>query len=112
MYPQVYDFSLPESDISLNTINYMSKLYSNFVKYGDPAFDGDPIDGYIPVKPNEINFLDVTPDGLVLGRSPNGENIIFMDRIVSEAKTLIAENDNAPPTPEFDLICYNLTTTH
>lgn len=76
-----------------------------FLTYRDPAHDGDPIDGLVPVKANELNFVDVTPNGLALGRSPNGEKIVFMDRIVTESERLIKENEKAFPTPEFDLVC-------
>lgn len=62
------------------------------------------------MKSNEINFLDVTNDGLYVGRSPNGENEMFMDYVVARGTKLIQEND-IPPTPEFQLVCLLLNET-
>lgn len=62
------------------------------------------MDGFIPVKPDEINFLDVTNDGLVVGRSPNGESEQFVDYVVEKATKLLKEHEE-PPTPEFDVVC-------
>lgn len=44
-----------------------------FISYRDPRHDGDSIECLVPVKANELNFIDVTPNELALGRSPNGE---------------------------------------
>lgn len=76
--------------------------------HSDPAFGEDPIAGYNPVRPNEVNFLDVTKSGLSLGQSPNGQSAQFMDYIVTEATRLIRENENELPTPEFELVCQKL----
>lgn len=74
----------------------------------DPAFGGDLIEGYKPVGPNKKHFLDVTNEGLVLGQSPSGASVFFMDYIVAKGIRLLRDNERDPPTPEFDLACQKL----
>lgn len=58
---------------------------------------------------NEINFLDVTNDGLVVGKSPNGNRIEFLESIINRAKKLIAENEDLPMKSTIQLKCEALS---
>lgn len=70
-----------------------------------PSIDGDPIDGFKPILPNEVNFLDVTNGGLFLGKSPNDLIAAFLDRVLAKASKLIAENNRIPQMTEFEYAC-------
>lgn len=37
----------------------------------EPTHDGDPIDGCLPIQNGQVNFIDVTKDGLKLDVNPN-----------------------------------------
>lgn len=62
-----------QSKIALDTIEYLTKLYTNFAKYGNPVHNGDPIDELKPVRKDQLHFLDITEDGLKLGVNPDKE---------------------------------------
>lgn len=68
--------------------------------------------GSAPVEESEVKFIDVTEDGLSLGRFPNGQNVKFMDYIVEEVNRLMAQNEREPPTPEFEISCQKLQMRH
>ncbi|XP_031631918.1 esterase B1-like isoform X2 [Contarinia nasturtii] len=80
-----------------NAMENMMKLFSNFIKYGNPTIYGNPIEEFKPVQVNELNFVDVTlDDGLISGVSPNGNRTQFLDYIVEETKRLVEENGDSP----------------
>lgn len=84
-----------------------------FYLHRDPGAGGDLIQGYRPVKLSEVNFLDVSRDGLSVGRWPNGYSSVFLDFVIPDVIQLISENESEPPTPEFDIVCHKLAiSTH
>lgn len=99
-------YQSPQINITLNTIDYMTRLIGNFVKYGNPTYGDDLIKGYKPVTSEDINFVDVTNEGLFLDVMPANNRTKIMDRIVKEGSELIAKND--PMIPDFDLVCQTL----
>lgn len=50
-----------------------------------PTTKGMPLKGYKPIRGDEINFLDVTNDGLMLGQSPNKRSCNFLDGVFADA---------------------------
>lgn len=68
----------------------------------------NPIQGHKPVRPHEINFLDVTNGGLFLGQWPNGINENFTDYIVAKAIQLMRENEKSPSMTAFERVCQKL----
>lgn len=72
----------------------------------NPAFDGDLIEGYKPVKPNEINFLEVSDNGLSLGKWPNHQSFWFVQNIIRDTYRLMAENENVHPKSEYEKTCH------
>lgn len=61
-----------------------------------PTYKGDPIDGFNPVHQNEVNFLNITNEGLFLGISPNDKRMDFYDYFVAEVKRLVEVNGDEP----------------
>lgn len=57
---------------------------------------------------NEINFLDVTNDGLLTGKSPNGDRIKFLEYIVKEAQRRVNEHGDTPTQTDPDRRCIEL----
>lgn len=74
--------------------------------HSNPTYGGDLIQGYNPVTSGDINFLDVTNEGLFLDVMPANNRMKIMDRIVKEGSELIAKND--PIVPDFEMVCQNL----
>lgn len=60
----------------------MMKFYNAFRK---PTISGSLLADYKPIRENEVNFLDVTNDGLVIGISPNRRSNRFLSKIFAEA---------------------------
>lgn len=50
-----------------------------------PAIAGMPLEGYKPISNDEINFLDITNDGLMLGQSPNLRSSTLLDDVFVKA---------------------------
>ncbi|XP_031621275.1 acetylcholinesterase 1-like [Contarinia nasturtii] len=80
-----------ESEIDLRTIAYITKLFSNFAKYGEPTHKNNLIPGYRPIKSGEFNFLDITNDGLKLGVNPRQRVMDFWHRTEVQAQRLMIE---------------------
>jgi len=59
-----------QSRVSLRTIDNLTKIVTNFVKYGSPGYYGDPVD-LAPIQNNQVNFVDITNEGLRIGVNPN-----------------------------------------
>lgn len=57
---------------------------------------------------NELNFLDVTNDGLVLGNMPNGNRIKFLEYIVEESKRRVDEHGDTPTQTDPERHCTEL----
>lgn len=69
----------------------------------DPGFGF--VDGFIPAKPNEYNYGDLTNDGVFPGRNPNDMQIEEMDYIVAKATDLLVRYETQSPSTEFELTC-------
>lgn len=41
--------------------------------FSDPVVDGIPVDGFNPVRNDQVNYLDLTNGGVKFGVDPNGE---------------------------------------
>lgn len=74
--------------------------------HSDPTHGGDLIQGFNPVRSEDINLLDITNEGLFLDIMPANNRTKIMDRIVEEGTQLITKYD--PITPDFEMVCANL----
>lgn len=74
--------------------------------HSNPNYGDEFIQGYGPVTSEDINFLDVTNEGIFLEVMPANNRTKIMDRIVKEGTELIAKND--PLIPDFELVCQTL----
>lgn len=70
-----------------------------------PAVEGNPIKGFKPVSANEINFLNITNEGLIMGKSPYNERIQFIDYVIKEAKRLIKAHGDTPTKTSIEQYC-------
>lgn len=52
---------------------------------------GEPISGYEPIHGSEMNFLDITNNGLFLGQSPNERSMNLVDELIAEAKSFMKD---------------------
>lgn len=56
-----------------------------------PNYKGDPIDGFQPVHNDEIHFLDINNEGVIISSRPNKEAFDFWARLEEEAEKLSLE---------------------
>ncbi|XP_055310975.1 juvenile hormone esterase-like [Sitodiplosis mosellana] len=76
MVQSLYDEVISSKDdehskISLQAIDHISKIFTNFAKYGKPTHQNDPLGGFQPVNNDEVHYLDITNGGLTTGVGPN-----------------------------------------
>ncbi|XP_055312466.1 acetylcholinesterase-like [Sitodiplosis mosellana] len=77
-----------QTQITIKTIENICKLFSNFVKWGNPTHNDDPIAGFLPIQGDTINYINISNDGLKLGVSPNAKTNEFwanIDRLVKQS---------------------------
>lgn len=86
-------------------------MYILFLIRRNPTINGDPIEEFRPVQVDELNFVDVTIDGLIAGVSPNGNHTQFLDYVVKEAKRLVEENGDSPTDTLVQQQCMELGET-
>lgn len=84
-----YNSKFPDSysDLTRNSKEYeyirmMAGLYANFAKFGDPLPDNKL--RWKPVQAGEINFLDITMNGLQTGQSYFKNEEIFWNDLINE----------------------------
>lgn len=85
------------------SFNWKKKSFK--IIYRNPAVDGCPIAGFKPAQGDELNFLDITNDGLVLGRNPSGDLMDFVRYFRRESLRLITKHGDLPKKNEFDRLC-------
>lgn len=65
------------------------KKYSRLeIFHREPSHNGRPINGFSPVQGNQLNFLDMSNDGLTLGTDLNKEAIEFWNHIGEEINNI------------------------
>ncbi|XP_055308597.1 esterase B1-like [Sitodiplosis mosellana] len=77
-----------ESKVCLQTIDYITKIISNFVKYGEPSYQNDLIRSFQPVQNGSVHFLDINNDGLKIGLRPNEKAFDFWAYIEQQARQI------------------------
>ncbi|XP_031638986.1 esterase 6-like [Contarinia nasturtii] len=76
------------SKISLQAIDNITKIFTNFAKYGEISHKGDPISELKPVKNGDVHFLNIKNDGLEAGPRPNKEAFDFLASIEEKTRKL------------------------
>lgn len=56
--------------------------------FREPTHENDLIDGFQPVNDKEINFLDITNDGLKVGVNPRQSAMELWSQLVKQAVQL------------------------
>lgn len=52
-----------------------------------------------------MNFLNITKDGLILGKSPNDARTNFYDYFIAEAKRLVEAHGDQPKQGVIEQFC-------
>ncbi|XP_031627274.1 esterase B1-like [Contarinia nasturtii] len=111
IYPQFKEYNGrdPECTKIFTAINNLQTLFSNFIKYGNPSHNKDPIEEFKPVqpkgKPNQFNFIDVTNTDYVPGVAPSGNRTQFLDSVVEEMMKLVREHNDTPTKTPIQYQC-------
>lgn len=74
-----------------NEQNHSKWLKDCFTFCSEPTYNDDLIVGHHPVQNNQINFLDITNDGLTLGVNPRQSAMEFWTRLEKQAQRLMNE---------------------
>lgn len=88
----------------------MGKSIYNFI-FGEQLNAGfsssrnPTVDGFNPVRKSELNFLDVTNDGLKIGKSPNDDRFNFLKNIIKEIKELVQAHGDSPKETWIEQLC-------
>lgn len=71
----------PES-VEGKALRRLTKLWTNFAKYGSPTVGKDPLIGveWIPTAPGNLHYLEIDKE-LSLGTNPDFERITFWDEV-------------------------------
>lgn len=67
-----------------------------FQTYRQPAVDGNPINNFKPIEPNVTHFLNITNDGLYMGKNPNNRRTEFYDHFITEVRQLVESHGHTP----------------
>lgn len=85
----------------------LSVLFKSFFNYSQPTVDEIPIRGFKPIFRNEMNYLNITKDGLFVGKSPNSERTHFYDYFIAKAKRLVEAHGDEPKQTIIEQFCDN-----
>lgn len=85
--------SLAHDSFEVNAIRRMTKLWTNFAKYGNPTPKNISTES-IQFKPlnatsNQYDFVKLTNDGLVAGINPFSERMEFWNQLYQKFKYLM-----------------------
>lgn len=69
--------------------------------------DGNPIDDFKPIKPNNFHVLNITNDGLFMTKTTTDRKIEFYDYFRTEAKRLVEAHGDTPKRTVIQRICDN-----
>ncbi|KAJ0179649.1 hypothetical protein K1T71_004240 [Dendrolimus kikuchii] len=97
----MWPFRINEKDQIM--IDWMTKMWTNFAKYGNPTPEGQkdiPVQ-WVPSKPNELKFLYIEQE-LKMGPIPNPETYKFWKKKIV-LFTLFAMNVIDQPAPEVEI---------
>lgn len=70
-----------------------------------PTVNGYPVKDFEPYKLNNFNFLNITHEGLIMGKSPNNRRTEFYDYFIAEAKKLIKAHGDEPKQTVIEQFC-------
>lgn len=74
-----------------------------------PTVGGYPVKGFQPVRINEKNFLNITKDGLFVGKDQSDERINFYDYFILEVKRLVDAHGDTPQKTVIEQFCDVIT---
>ena len=60
-------------------------------RFSEPTYKNDLIAGFHAIKGNEINYLDITNEGLKLDVNPGPKAMEFWSRLENQAQRLVEE---------------------
>ncbi|XP_055308325.1 esterase B1-like [Sitodiplosis mosellana] len=77
-----------KSKVSIRAIESISKIVTNFAKYGEPSHEGDPVDEFQPVRNEKIQVIDINNEGVTIKSRPNQKAFDFWATIEKKAVKL------------------------
>ncbi|CAK1585711.1 unnamed protein product [Parnassius mnemosyne] len=80
---KVYNLTVDKNSKSYKMINNVTKLWTNFAKYGNPTPDSSLEEKWNPYTLEEQQYLDIG-EKLVAGSSPNKEEVEFWENLLSK----------------------------
>ncbi|XP_031622018.1 esterase B1-like [Contarinia nasturtii] len=111
-----YKHASEEMSVAFKAMNNLHKLFSNFIKFGNPNNPNkntDSVRDFPPArmdKPHRFYMADVTNDGIFVGIAPNTHRVKFLDSVVSEVKKLAELYGDAPKKTPIQLLCDTLNS--
>lgn len=78
--------------------------------YRQPAVDGNPIENFKPIEPNNFHLLNITNDGLYMTKSTRDETIKFYDYFRAEVKRLAKAHGDTPKRTVIQIFCDNFVS--
>lgn len=69
--------------------------------------NGNPIEGFKPIEPNNFHLLNITNDGLYMTKSTSDRRIEFYDYFRAEAKRLVEAHGDKPTRTVIQQFCDN-----
>ncbi|XP_055299062.1 esterase B1-like isoform X2 [Sitodiplosis mosellana] len=95
------------SALNYRVISDLTTLLTNFVKHGQPAVDGNPVEHFKPIEPNNFHLLNITNDGLFMTKATNDRKIEFYDYFRAEVKRLVEGHGDIPKRTVIQRVCDN-----
>lgn len=77
-----------------------------------PAVEGNPIRNFRPVSSDELHFLNITNEGLIMQKNPYTDRMKFIEYVIKEAKRLIEVHGETPTKTSLQLFCDRYALLH
>lgn len=82
-----------------------NRISSFNIFYRKPSINGHPVKDFEPYRLNDFNFLNITQEGLIMGKSTNIRRVEFYDYFKAEAKRLVEAHGDEPKQTIIDQFC-------
>lgn len=90
-FNQLYE-NLADDSIEVRTIRTITKLWTNFAKFGNPTPNDEPV-SFKPIQKKLINFVDITNEGLIPALGPHKKFVDFWEDIFARYQTHLANSN-------------------
>ncbi|KAG4072767.1 hypothetical protein HA402_005244 [Bradysia odoriphaga] len=91
VFDELYE-NIADDSVEMRTIRAVTKLWTNFAKFGDPTPNDEPI-SFKPIQKNLINFVDITNEGLIPALGPHKKFMDFWTDIFGRYETHLVNSN-------------------